>query len=243
LKDKRAARGPEVYPAWAKSCPYLGRESIIFSIMGRRTIPWDQVKQEYTCGSINEQGQRVWPSAADIVRKYKISWSTLTARKKRERWDELRDKNRREIEEKSSIKTIEKVADEQAEVNTIGLRGARQIIAEALAGLERYRQQVARIFADEALDTAERTRHLKEASQALKNYAQAFAVAYDKARLAVGEPSEITEEQMTLERLIRETLVYIEMEERQKNGHHGGGQGAGDNALEERPALGPGPCV
>jgi hypothetical protein len=109
--------------------------------------------------------------------------------------------------------------------------------------LERYRQQVARIFADEALDTAERTRHLKEASQALKNYAQAFAVAYDKARLAVGEPSEITEEQMTLERLIRETLVYIEMEERQKNGHHGGGQGAGDNALEERPALGPGPCV
>jgi uncharacterized protein YjcR len=69
--------------------------------MGRRTIPWDQVKQEYTCGSVNEQGQRVWPSAADIVRKYKISCSTLTARKKRERWDELRDKNRREIEHKN----------------------------------------------------------------------------------------------------------------------------------------------
>jgi hypothetical protein len=243
LKDKRAARGPEVYPAWAKSCPYLGQESIIFSIMGRRTIPWDQVKQEYTCGSVNEQGQRVWPTLNELAKKYRISYSTLWKRKTSERWDDLKEQNRITIEQESNKKYIEKVADAQAEVNTIGLRGARQIIDEVLAGLERYRQQVARIFADEALDTAERTRHLKEASQALKNYAQAFAVAYDKARLAVGEPSEITEEQMTLERLIRETLVYIEMEERQKNGHHGGGQGAGDNALEERPALGPGPCV
>jgi hypothetical protein len=211
--------------------------------MGRRTIPWDQVKQEYTCGSVNEQGQRVWPTLNELAKKYRISYSTLWKRKTSERWDDLKEQNRITIEQESNKKYIEKVADAQAEVNTIGLRGARQIIDEVLAGLERYRQQVARIFADEALDTAERTRHLKEASQALKNYAQAFTVAYDKARLAVGEPSEITEEQMTLERLIRETLVYIEMEERQKNGHHGGGQGAGDNALEERPALGPGPCV
>lgn len=48
----------------------------------------------------------------------------------------------------------------------------------------------------------------------MKNYvAQAFSEAYMKARLAVGEPSEITEERMTLERLIRETLVYIEAKE------------------------------
>jgi hypothetical protein len=189
--------------------------------MGRRTIPWDQVKQEYTCGSVNEQGQRVWPSEIELAKKYRISRSTLWKRRTSEKWDELREQNRAEIEQKSSIKTIEKVADAQAEVNTLGLRGARQIIAEVLAGLERYRQQVAQVFADEALDTAERTRQLREVSQALKNYAQAFAVAYDKARLAVGEPSEITEERMTLERLIRETLVYIEAKQ---NDHHGGDQ-------------------
>jgi len=181
--------------------------------MGRRTIPWDQVKQEYTCGSVNEQGQRVWPSLRELARKYSISISTLWQRKQRENWDALRERNRAEIDTKSIQFFITRVADTQARINEMALYGALRLMEEALAGVQRYREQVARIFADETLDTSERTRQLKDVSQALKNYAQAFSEAYEKARLAVGEPSEVSEGRITLERFVRETLMYIEMEQ------------------------------
>jgi hypothetical protein len=80
--------------------------------MGRHTIPWDQVKQEYTCGTVNEQGQRVWPTLNELAKKYRISYSTLWKRKTSERWDDLKEQNRITIEQESNKKYIGKVADE-----------------------------------------------------------------------------------------------------------------------------------
>lgn len=176
--------------------------------MARRSIPWDQIKADYTLGIVNERGERVYPTYRDLMRKYKVSMSTLRRHIRDEGWNEIRERNRNEIETKSLQKTVEKISNAQAELTEMTWAGARQLIEEALAGVDRYRAQVERIFADESLDESERTKLLKDASLVLKNYAQAFGEAVAKARLALGEPTEITEEPLTLERMIRETIAW-----------------------------------
>jgi hypothetical protein len=91
--------------------------------MGRRTIPWDQVKQEYTCGSVNEQGQRVWPTLNELAKKYRISYSTLWKRKTSERWDDLKEQNRITIEQESNKNTSKKLLTRKPRSTPSGCAG------------------------------------------------------------------------------------------------------------------------
>jgi hypothetical protein len=62
--------------------------------------------------TVNEQGQRVWPTLNELAKKYRISYSTLWKRRISERWDDLKEQNRITIEQESNKKYIGKVADE-----------------------------------------------------------------------------------------------------------------------------------
>ena len=176
--------------------------------MARRTLPWEQIKHDYVFG-IEKDGQRIYPSWRDIIEKYGISSQTLSRRIKAENWNELRKKNQMEIEAKSHQKAIENISNKLAEVNTQGVDGALEMMQSARLAL-RGCLQAYKEGEKLPMPVQERAEFIRGLSAAMRALQQMHKGGLEAARLALGEPTEITEDIVTFERIMQEAREYIE---------------------------------
>lgn len=94
--------------------------------MGRKKIDWNKIKKDYVFSNC---------SIPDLVKKYKISQSTLGLRASREKWVELRKEQAKEIDKalienatQSEIEKRKKINEAHLELYDEGLELVRSLL-------------------------------------------------------------------------------------------------------------------
>lgn len=189
--------------------------------MGRRKIDWDSVKRDFIFGITLPDGKHVYPSYRELVKKHNLgSLSHLHTKAKKENWEQQRAECRKRIETEVVQKTIDRVSDKLAEVNTEGLDGALEVmklsrmvlrsLAQAYIHMQKLVELRAKSEAGQDEDNVVwSTKVSRDLALALRGVQQAHKGALEAARLALGEPTEITQEMATLDKAIQETIEQL----------------------------------
>jgi hypothetical protein len=194
--------------------------------MAYRKLPWEQIKADYIFG-IEQDGQRIYPSIRELARRYKIgSKDTILRHIQKEGWNKEREKYRDRIRTESGQKVVQKITDKLTDINMHGVDGGLEMMQAArliLRGcVELYKN--AQQLPTELPERVEILRGLSITARALQ---QMHKGGLEAARLAIGEPTEISDERITLEQFWAEVSKYAEYIEAEKieasgkSGSHG----------------------
>jgi response regulator RpfG family c-di-GMP phosphodiesterase len=95
--------------------------------MGRPpSLDWTNIEHDYVSSDI---------SLRELARRYSCGWSTISLRSKRDKWVDKRQEYKDRVARRSYEKTIDKVADEQADIR-------HESVLVMRATLRRYAEQL-----------------------------------------------------------------------------------------------------
>ena len=141
--------------------------------MARRKIPWEDIKREYVQG-VERDGKRVYPSQRDLAERHGINASTVGRRAKAEEWAVQREIFASRMQAECKQKTIEALSDEGSQFNLTAFRISRD-------GLQRIEAVLGK-------------KGVPMAPKSISNLANAARTFHQTGRLALGEPTETTEQ-------------------------------------------------
>lgn len=74
---------------------------------GNFKIQWERVKLDYVCGCLDERGNHVYPSYAQLAKKYHCHADTVRAMGAKEKWPELRRDYQEKVYQDEFQETLE----------------------------------------------------------------------------------------------------------------------------------------
>jgi len=137
-----------------------------------RGIPWEEIRKAFVEGSINDQGNRFYPSMSEVSKQFNVPKGSIGARAAKEQWAEQREILANKIMEITNEKTIEAVSDAGSKFDLLCFNVASR----------------ASMLLSEKLEVATRNADVDEMSKlstALKNFQQV-------GRLALGLSTDIS---------------------------------------------------
>ncbi|MCB2186266.1 MAG: hypothetical protein KQJ78_07605 [Deltaproteobacteria bacterium] len=148
---------------------------------GQKCRDYGPLRTAYVEGIVDGDGNRRWPTYQEVAELFNFPASLLRAFGAREKWTDAKGKFRADLEQAAREKTINRLSNEAAELDSAALKCAKAGIAECarhLAAMGKRRKL------EEDATYPERD---------LEALGRALAGFHKTGRLALGEPTESTE--------------------------------------------------